>query len=61
MKIKKKEVHKSVSWNETINFRTKIYLKVSQIGNIIKVLEKKGIDADCLTETKKDFIKIGKY
>ena len=50
-----------MSWNETINFRTKIYLKVSQIGNIIKVLEKKGIDADCLTETKKDFIKIGKY
>ena len=61
MKIKKQEVHKSVPWNETINFRTIIYLKASQTGNIIQFLEKKGIDAYCLTETKKDFIKIGKY
>ena len=41
MKIKKQEVHKSGSWKETVNFRTIIYLKASQIGNIIKSLEKK--------------------
>ena len=32
-------------------------LTASQIGNIIKFLENKGIDADCVKGTKKEFIK----